>query len=402
MRSPRVLVVTPQPFYQDRGSPIALRLAVEALAALGFSGEVVCFPLGRCPGIPGVRLLRTGNPLGFRAIPIGLSAKKLFLDVLLVGRVAQRLWSCEYVCIHALEEAGFAARVLGPLRGVPVVYDMHSSLPDELARIRPLRTRPARALLRALERWLLRGVDAVVCSAGLAPHVRALAPRTRVATWRFPGTLPPARAEDVERLRAGLGLPVDARAIVYTGSFADYQGLPLLLAAVPEVLARVPDARFILVGAEDEDSCARIQARLPAEARERVHVLPRVARERVPAFLALAQVLVSPRADGGNLPLKIFDYMASGVPIVATDVASHRAVLDDARALLAAPRVDAFARAITRALDDPEASARRSAAARAYAARELTWERFVASVADLLPERAAAGVRDSRERAAPA
>ena len=61
-------------------------------------------------------------------------------------------------------------------------------------------------------------------------------------------------------------------------------------------------------------------------------VLPRQPRCRMAAFTELASVLVSPRSHGSNFPLKIFDYLAAGKPIVATDVPAHRAVLDNSLA----------------------------------------------------------------------
>ena len=103
-------------------------------------------------------------------------------------------------------------------------------------------------------------------------------------------------------------------------------------------------------------------------------------------FLALADVLVSPRAYGGNLPLKIFDYLAAGRPIVATDIPTHRTVLTDERAVLVEPTAASLASGILGVLGDPERARRLGAEARAYAQAHFGWGRFVDSVHALYAE----------------
>ena len=91
-------------------------------------------------------------------------------------------------------------------------------------------------------------------------------------------------------------------------------------------------------------------------------------------------MLVSPRAYGGNLPLKIFDYLAAGRPIVATDIPTHRTVLTEERAVLVAPRTDALAEGILAVLGDPARAGAWRTAARSYAQTHFGWSRFVDSV----------------------
>ncbi len=373
----RILLVTPQPFYEDRGTPIALRYTLRALSQLGYAVDVVCFPQGEAVPIPGVRYFRTANPLAIRSVPIGLSARKLFLDGLLTLRVRERLRDERYLCVHAVEEAAFVAVAMARRRGIPVVYDMASSLPEQLAGQLGFRSRPVQALCRRLERWLLEAADTIVCSAGLSEHVRHVAPEARLQCWRFPAEAPAAEASALEALRRELCVPDGSRVVLYSGSFAEYQGLPVLAEAIPRVLVRTPRAFFVLVGAAADEDRRRLEAAIGAEAGGRVRVLARVPRARIPHFLALADVLVSPRTEGRNLPLKIFDYMASGKPIVATDIAAHRAVLDAERAVLTAPRAEPMAGAISELIESPERASRLAEAARIYAEAELGWPSFV-------------------------
>ena len=75
-----------------------------------------------------------------------------------------------------MEEAAFPCVVLGQRFRVPVIYDMQSSLPEQLAQHLAFRSGAAQSALIRMERWLLRRADSVVSSAGLAERVRILAP----------------------------------------------------------------------------------------------------------------------------------------------------------------------------------------------------------------------------------
>jgi glycosyltransferase involved in cell wall biosynthesis len=180
--------------------------------------------------------------------------------------------------------------------------------------------------------------------------------------------------------------------VLYAGTFEPYQGLPLLLDAVQVVRDRVPDAVFVLVGGSGESAEAVAREVLRRRLSASVRLLGRKPREQMPDYLAMADVLVSPRSYGDNLPLKVFDYLASGRPIVATDMPAHRSVLDDTRAVLTEPSAAGLAQGISQLLTRPEDSARLAAAGRAYSAHHLGWPRFVDAV-DSVYERAIPPVR---------
>ena len=378
----RVLLVAPQPFYEDRGTPIAIRHVLQALTQLSYRVDVLTYPVGRSIEIPGVRYFRAANPFGVRRVPIGLSLAKLTLDVTLVPALARRLSTGCYRCVHAVEEAAFPAVVLGRRAGVPVIYDMQSSLPEQLGQWAALRGRAAQRLLSRLERWLLTHADSVVSSAGLAERVRSLAPGIRAREWHFPSSPHAPAGHDVRALRAALAIPRDSPVILYSGTFAQYQGVPDLLAAIPRVCDWVPEAVFVLVGADDEALRSLGRTRLNGALR----VVRRQPRETLPAYLALADILVSPRMHGANLPLKVFDYLATGKPILATDIVAHRCVLDEHRALLVPPGPEHLAHGILELLKNAELAARLGAAGRAYLTERFGWSAFVQSVAELYGE----------------
>jgi glycosyltransferase involved in cell wall biosynthesis len=174
--------------------------------------------------------------------------------------------------------------------------------------------------------------------------------------------------------------------VLYTGTFEGYQGLPELLAAIPLVRAEVPEVTFVLVGAEESGGTTIERGHVELVRSGVLRVVRRQPRERIPRFLALADVVVSPRAHGDNLPLKIFDYLAAGKPIVATDIPAHRSALDETRAMLTRAWSPDIARAIVRLLREPELAARLAAAGRAHAEERFGWFTFVRSVGELYKE----------------
>jgi hypothetical protein len=121
-----VLLVAPQPTYEDRGTPIAVVHVLQALSELGCDTDVLTYPIGVDVPLPGVRWFRTANPLGFEHVPVGLSWRKLALDLLMLPKMASMLRKTRYDYIHAVEEAAFPAALLGRLMGIPLLYDMQS------------------------------------------------------------------------------------------------------------------------------------------------------------------------------------------------------------------------------------------------------------------------------------
>lgn len=390
--SDRVLLLLPQPFFEDRGTSIAVRHYLQALSDLGQAVDVLCFEPGRTVDLAHVRTFRAANPLGIGRVPIGLSARKLALDASLLQSFRRRLRQQPYLYVHAVEEAGFMATALAPRHGPLVVYDMQSSIPEQLLQYRGLANRPVQRLASRVEDWLLRRVDLVVCSEGLEERVRERAPDTPVLEWRFPASADPVAAGEVAALRAALGLPPEGRVVLYVGSFARYQGIPMLVEAIPGVLAAVPDAWFLAVGAAGPDEAARLERSIPPDVRGRVRILPRVDRDRVPAYMALAELLLLPRIHGSNLSLKTFDYLAAGKPIVATRHRTHRWLEREGLARLAPLDPDGFAEAVRGLLENPERAATLARAAAGYAERNLGRTQFTELVRRLL-----SAVRERRD-----
>ena len=381
-RSRRVLVVTPQPFYQDRGTPIAIANTCQALAQLGYEVDLLAFPIGQDTFIPATRIHRCANPFGIRAVPIGFSAGKALLDLTLAHSFWHLLRTRNYGAVHAVEEAAYVAALLCPRLGTPFVYDMASAIPVELRRHRIFGTALAQRALGGFERLAVRRASQIVCSIGLADHVRSVAPGTSCSQWRYPPLIGAADDAAVRRLREELGISADAHVVGYTGNFAAYQRLDLLFEAFTQALTVDPLLTLVCVGASAEARAAAL-AQFAPHVRAHVRILAPEPRDRMPNYLAMADCLISLRPSSDNLPLKVLDYMAAGRPIVATRGRAHEPVLNGERAFLCEARTDSVREAILEVFSAPQRARAAAQAARAHALQHYGWDRFVQQVEGL-------------------
>ncbi|MEO7965738.1 MAG: glycosyltransferase [Gemmatimonadaceae bacterium] len=378
-RSARILLVAPQPFFELRGTPLNVLAMLRALCAAGHEVHLATYASGDTLPIDGLTYHRAMRVPGAGRIPIGFSLEKLANDASLALLVARLLAGARFDVVHAVEEALFFTLPLARLRGVPLIADLDSCMSDQLADSGTLRWPAALRLARAAEVTALRRADlAITVCRSLTEMVASRAPSLPVVQIEDcppEGTDRPADPALLAELREAWN-PDGVPLAVYTGNFASYQGLDLLFDALPALAVLVPTARLLVVGGGPAEIAGALEALRARNVVDRVRFAGQQPAERMAEFMALADVLVSPRTNGENTPLKIYAYMASGRPIVATDRRTHTQVLDDDTAFLCAPEPAALSAALAAVLTDPAAYTRRAAAARARLEREYSREAF--------------------------
>lgn len=366
----RVLFLAPQPFFEVRGTPLAVLAMVRALTELGHAVDLLTYPQGQDVDVPGLRHRRSLRlPVG--RVKAGPSLAKLLLDVPLMLQAYWRMAVGGYDVVHAVEEAAHAAAPMARLLRLPLIVDVDSSIPDQL-RYSGFATRgPLLWAAETLERYALRHASAVVtvCTS-LTEGVKARAPEALVFQIEDPPLVDPAKPppeEEVQRLRQSLGL--DARPVVlYSGNFEPYQGVRLLV----EAAAQVAEAQFLFMGGEpSEIEAMRARAR-ELGASDRCLFSGKRPPSELPVFLAVASLLASPRSQGENTPFKIYTYLASGKPLVATRIPTHTQLLDDSLAFLVEPTGEGLAAGIRQALANPAEAAARAARGLALIEREYS------------------------------
>jgi glycosyltransferase involved in cell wall biosynthesis len=376
----KILMIAPEPFFEPRGTPFSEYHRIRALIDLGHTVDLVTYPFGHDVSMPGLRLFRCARPPLIRDVRIGPSMAKIPLDVTLAFSAIRRAAVDRYDAVHSHEEGSIIGVLLALALGVPHLYDMHSSLPQQLTNFDFTKSRLLKYLFAWMERFVVRrsSVVVVICP-HLAQLVREIEPSVpSVLIENAPGSGDAPLDGSGRRIRAELGLGDDTPVVLYTGTFESYQGLDLLFTAARHVLASRPDVRFVLAGGRPEQiEIARRQAAAAAVAQAVVFAGQRPAEE-IPSFLDAASVLVSPRSTGTNTPLKIYQYLRSGRPIVATRLLTHTQVLDDDVAVLTPATAEAFGAGILAVLADPARARSIAGQARELATTKYSYEAYLA------------------------
>jgi glycosyltransferase involved in cell wall biosynthesis len=347
-------------------------MLTETLSEAGHEVDLLTYHEGESVPLGGAHLHRIASLPFIENIGPGFSLKKVVCDVAMALKAAQMARRREYDVIHAVEEASFIARGLRWLTETPYVFDMDSSMPQQIAS-KYRGAQPFRPFMEAMEAWVIRSSAAtvVMCKA-LEERVRETAP-----------TKPMLRLEDVsmlddtdveEDLRRDFS--VEGKMVMYVGNLENYQGIDLLIDAFRLIAEKNDEAHLMIIGGSD----AHIeQYRTQAADRSlsaQVHFVGSRPLEDLGAYLRQADILVSPRIRGTNTPMKIYSYLDSGRPVVATRKRTHTQVLDDEIAMLAEPTPDAMADAMHRLLQDEALRDQLAANARQRVAEEYSPEAF--------------------------
>jgi glycosyltransferase involved in cell wall biosynthesis len=374
--------MAPEPFYEDRGTLIAVELLMKAMCERGDQVDLLTFHLGEDRTLPGMEIHRIQPWPRPRRIRPGFSIAKVWCDVFLFFRAIGLLRRQRYDLIHAVEESAFIAMVLGPLTRTPFVFDMDSSMADQiLARYRW--TGYFGKLLHWLETLPMRQAAAVVpmceeLALNARRHTRGIVQVLSDITL-LSEAVEPTPEED---LRAMLDIP--GPVIMYIGNLERYQGIDLLLEAMVSTFAARPDARLVVIGGVEDDIRRYREKADQLGIGQAVHFLGPRPVSRLGAYMAQADLLVSPRIEGTNTPMKIYSYMDSGAAIVATSLPTHTQVLSSREAALAEPHPEAFSGELVRLLHDEQARLLLACNARELVRRRHSWESFRAAVHTLL------------------
>ena len=377
----QILFLAPQPFFQDRGTPIAVRLAVKVLAARGHDQiDLLTYHEGSSVRIPHVRQFRIRAPFFLRNIRPGISWKKLLCDLIFLFTALRMVWGRRrqpYNLVHAVEESVFIAFLIKLLWGIPYVYDMDSSLAQQVTEKWSL-LKPLRPLLQCCERLSIKYSTAVVpvCDAlaAIADHhgsrdTQILRDISLLDLESADGGQRPCLAEEI-------GASAHDKIILYIGNLEPYQGIDLLIESFALAVRTRPEARLAIIGGVPAHIGAYRQKAARLGLAERVHFLGTRPVTSLRDYLMQADILASPRVRGNNTPMKIYSYLHSGKAIVATALPTHTQVLDDRVALLAPPAVPAYAAAMCALIEDAELRQRLGRAAHDLAEERYTYDIF--------------------------
>jgi len=348
----RVLMVAPTPFFADRGCHVRIYEEARALQALDCQVEVCTYHLGS--DRPGLTIHRTRRIPWYSKLSAGPSWHKLYIDVLLLFKTwaVARRFRPDVIHGH-LHEGAAIGWAVGRALNVPVIGDFQGSLSGELEAHAFVKDRGwFYRFVAHNEGWIDRLPQVAVASCG--DVARELQERFGVADviLALDGAdtevfYPGAESGDLQAL-----LPPGRRVVVYLGLLTPYQGIDHLLEAVPQVLARVPEAYFMIMGYQNEDHYRHKARELGVS--EQVSFPGRIDYNQAARYLALGEVAVGPKLSATESNGKLYNYMACALPTVAFDTPPSREILGDLGVYAPPGDVAALAEAIAGLLEDPE------------------------------------------------
>ena len=357
-------------------------MAAEALGEAGHQVDLLTLPHGENLDLSGVRILRVSALPGVYGVPIGPSFRKAAYDLKLLSRAARLLRSRKYDLIHGVEDGALIAWALSrtPL-ATPYIYDMDSHMSSQIHERGRLYGGLAGAF-RAMEGRALRGAVGVLA---VCPALVEVAREYRVVEQVVLLPDAPLQAGD-EVVPDPEVEALGALRVLYVGNLEAYQGIDLLMEGFQGVVAAHPEARLVVVGGKTGHIRRYVDQTEELGIGGSVVFLGPRPLEHLGPILAAADILVSPRLKGVNTPMKIYSYLESGRPVVATRLRTHTQVLDDDVACLVPADAEGVSQGIRRLIADPELRAAMGSRARRYVRAEFSPQRFRERLLDFYEE----------------
>jgi len=349
-------MLAPEPFFEPRGTPFSEYHRIKALGELGHHIDLVTYPIGRDVALPNLRIFRALRPPLVKKVPIGPSLTKVVLDGLMLLTILRRIATTRYDAVHSHEEMGLVGVWVARMLRIPHLYDMHSSLPQQLSNFKYSKSSALRRLFVWAEDQMVHGSDVVITICQELQDTvgeMGVGERSLLIENVMGGDVEDPPSVTAAVVRTAWKIPADAPLALYTGTFEAYQGVELLIQAAARLATSHPHARVLVVGGEPAQvEAARRQADAAGASACMVFTGQQPARE-IPAFVQACDILVSPRIRGTNTPLKIYSYLRSGKPIVATNLLTHTQVLSPEVCRLVDVDASAFAAAVADLIDRP-------------------------------------------------
>jgi glycosyltransferase involved in cell wall biosynthesis len=279
-----------------------------------------------------------------KRLPDGPSIRRYVLDFLMLCRAVFQTGHVHYDLIHGIDDCGVIAWFAGTLAKRPYIYEIQGE-PDS-ARISVFR-RWLRRIVSVFNRWALKYADVVI--SGDMDAVAVLAQWGRGARVCVIPDIPsvaedvPFPAQNLARARYCAGGKL---LVTCVGSYQNFKGMDLFFNAMPDVLSKNAQVRFVVVGGAATPIKKMKQAVEQAGIDQSVVFTGCVPARELAALLSVSTVLVAPSRSGASVPVKVLDYLRAGKPVVAPDTPVYRTLLSRRNAFVVRPEPDAMAEAI--------------------------------------------------------
>jgi len=353
LKGKKVLFISPQPFFEWRGSPIRVFYNLLSLSNIGLDVDFLTLPIGKNKLIDNINIIRCRNPFFIKKIPIGPSIGKLFFDIILFFQALILMLKNRYDIIHTIEDAGLIGTILSLIFRIKHIHEKHS---DTSSYKEGLLKNIVLFLYERIERVVIKYSTAVIGTGPkIVENINLIFPdKETYHIFDIPSSLKKALPEKITEIRKDLKQKDDEVLIMYVGSFAIYQGVQLMFESIPLVLKKTKKARFIIIGGSDKEIKENKKWLKQHNAENNITFLGKIEPDLLPDYLASSDILLSPRISGYNTPLKLLDYLKAGKVILATDYEANRQILNNNNCFFVKTDKNSFSEGVIKLIEDKE------------------------------------------------
>lgn len=366
-----ILFIAPQPFYQERGTPIAVKLAVEVLGA-EHKIDLLTYAEGNDIKLPIQNHYRTKDFSFLRKMRPGFSLKKCFADFLILIEVIKLLRTKKYDLLHCVEESAFIGLFVKVFYKVPYIYDMDSSLSIQIIeRFKFLCF--LKPIFEFFEKLIIKHSLAVIA---VCDSLVSMANNFKSKkTYLLSDVSLLEENQDSKEVAIKEELGIDPKSLVglYVGNLEKYQGVELLVQAFNNT--KDSDFHLAIIGGNYKD-IANIKGLVLDSKKMHIHFLGSRPVSLLKAYLDQADILFSPRIHGNNTPMKIYSYLHAGKALIATNLPTHTQVLNSEIAYLVEPNAISLSNGIENLISNMELRTKLALNAKNYAEKNHTFKIF--------------------------
>jgi glycosyltransferase involved in cell wall biosynthesis len=332
----KILMIAPEPFLTNRGSPLNVYSKIRTLSGLGHDITLLTYPEG--VNVRTLKIIRVPLMPFLRNIPIGPSIHKIVYDILLLLYGLRIILRNEFDVIHAHEIDGATIGAL--LKNACIItrykpllyYDMHSVFSEQMQN-KGYKIIFLNTLSKYIEKYAYRNSDKLLM---ISPSFKdRLSEFNQDHKAIFVPDIPALNEEtvDLELYNKLKNEIKEDTVFLYMGNIEKYQGVTLLIQAFKIVEESGGSVALLVVGDRDKDF-GTLRKMIRKLKSKKVYIYSQQPLEKMPTYLKFSDIVFSPRLRGTNIPYKIYPYIRMGKPLIATNIPAHSLILENSKNVL--------------------------------------------------------------------
>ena len=370
----KILLFAPHPFYQERGTPIAVDLLVQALSDRGDQVDILTFHEGEDKQYANATVHRINPILSIKDIAPGFSVKKLYCDLILFFKMIAMLKKNQYDLIHAVEESATLAMLCKPFSKVPYIYDMDSVITEQLLE-KSGKFKLVVPLVRFFEGRTINNSQAAVAVCQAIADYAKKHKSDNIYLLKDISLISNEKSDNqIDNLRDFV--KPEQKIGLYIGNLETYQGIDLLIDSLVIYTKQKQDVCLLIIGGKTQDIEHYTEKANDSGLGEYIKFIGPRPIQDMGAYMQQADFLLSPRIKGINTPMKVYSYLGSGVPLLATELPTHTQVMSADIAFLAQPDADDFSKVMSDLVSNRQDAVNKAIKAQEFIQAEHSMQAF--------------------------